>query len=80
MALGALWCKNNADFRGGSKWQHCARYVYYSSEITTRTRNLKITVLLLIDIESNPPKHAQFAVGTLFDSSNIHSAWRLTYY
>ena len=32
--------------------------VYYLSEITTRTSNLKNTVLLLIDLQSDPPKSA----------------------
>ena len=47
---------NNANFEKNSKWQHCARCVYYLSEITTHTSNLKNTVLILIDLQSNPPK------------------------
>ena len=47
MVLGALGRMNDADFGGkNSKWQHCARCVYYLSYITTRTSNLKNTVLV----------------------------------
>ena len=58
MVLGALGCINNADFEQEiSKCRHCARCVFYIfSEITTRTSNLKNTVLVLIDLQSNPPK------------------------
>ena len=41
MVLDALGCANNADLEKNSKRQHCARCVYYLSEITTRTSNLK---------------------------------------
>ena len=42
MVLGALGCINNADFEEKiSRLQHCARCVYYLSEITTRTSTLK---------------------------------------
>ena len=45
MLLGALGCMNNADFEEkNSKRQHCLRSVYYLSEITTRTSNLKHTI------------------------------------
>ena len=40
-----------------------ARCVYYLSEITTRTSNLKNTVLVLIDLQSNPPKRLQSAAN-----------------
>ena len=46
MVLGALECMNNADFEKINKRQHCARCIYYLSEITTHTSNLKNTVLL----------------------------------
>jgi hypothetical protein len=49
------WMVLGADLKN-SKWQHCARCIYYLSEITTRTSNLKNTALLLIDLQSNPPK------------------------
>ena len=39
------------------------RCVYYLPEITTRTNNLKNTVLLLIDLQSNPPKRPQFTAN-----------------
>ena len=29
MVLYALGCKSNADFKKSSKWQHCARSIYY---------------------------------------------------
>ena len=48
MMLGALRCTNKADLKKKSKLQHCARCVYYLSEITTRTSNLKNTILVLI--------------------------------
>ena len=52
-----------ADFeKRNSKWQHCARCVYYLSEITTLTSNLKNSILVLINLQSNPPKRPQSAV------------------
>ena len=42
MMLGALGCMTNVYFeKKNSKSQHCAICVYYLSEITTRTSNLK---------------------------------------
>ena len=35
------WMYDNTDFEKKIKRQYCARYVYYLSEITTRTRNFK---------------------------------------
>ena len=67
MVLGALGCMNNADFEKISKSQHCARCVYYLSEITTRASNLKNTYsYILIDCQSNPLKRRQSAEVTLF--------------
>ena len=57
MVLGALGCMNNADFEKIRKLQHCARCVYYLSEIMTRASNLKNPVL--IDLQSNPSKCSQ---------------------
>ena len=39
------------------------RCVYYLSEITTRTSDLKNTLLVLIDLQSNPPKCPQSAAN-----------------
>ena len=47
--------KNHKNIKG----QHCARCVYYLSEITTRTNNLKNTLLVLMALQSNPPKRIQ---------------------
>ena len=67
MVLSTLGCMNNADFeRKISKWQHCARCVNYLSEVTTHTSNLKNTVLVRIDLQSNLPKRPESAVDTLF--------------
>ena len=57
MVLGALGCMNNADFEKKISKN------YYLSEITTRTSNLKNTVLVLIDLQSNLPKHPQFSAN-----------------
>ena len=66
--LDFLYYMDNGDFVKTSKLQHCARCVYYLSERTTGTSNLKNTVslLVLIDLESNPSKRPHSAVGTLF--------------
>jgi hypothetical protein len=63
-----------------SKWQHCARCVYYLSEITTHTSNLKNTILVLIDLQSYPPKHPQSSVNDVggFDYHWLHYVWSLT--
>ena len=60
MVLGALGCINNKNFdKKSSKWQHWARCVYYLSEITIRTSDLKILYsYVLIDFESNTAKRA----------------------
>ena len=43
------------------------RCVYYLSEITKRTSNLKKNIaIVFINHQSNPPKRPQSAVGTLF--------------
>ena len=68
--------------------------VYYLSYITTRTSNLKNTVLVLIDLQSNPPKRPQSAANDVegvgftmceFTSHNfsrvtsiLHDAWLTT--
>jgi hypothetical protein len=48
-------CLTNADFEKGD---NCVRSVYLS-EIMTRTSNLKNSIFLLIDLQSNPLKHPQ---------------------
>ena len=46
--------------RKNSKLQHCARCIYFLSQITTRTSNLKIPYsYVLIDLQSIPPKRPQ---------------------
>ena len=58
-------CMNNTDSEKKiNKGQHC---VYYLSEITTSTSNLKNTVLILIDLRSNLPKHPQYSVVVLVE-------------
>ena len=56
MVLGTLGRMINADFERKkiSKWQHCARCVYYLSIFKTRITNLKNT----IHLQSNPPKRS----------------------
>ena len=66
MVLAAFGCMNNVCFEKNIKRQHYARCVYYWPEITTCTSNLKNTVLVLIDLQSNPPKRPQSTVDTLF--------------
>ena len=66
MVLGAPGRMNNADLKKNRKLEHCARCVYYSSEITTHASNLKNTLLVLIGLQNNPPKRSQSALGTLF--------------
>ena len=62
-ALGALRCLNNADLKN-SKRKHCARCVYYLSEITTSTRNFRNTYsYVLIDLEGNPATSPQQRCG-----------------
>ena len=60
MVLGALKCMSNADFEKKkiSNWQHCARCVYYLSEITTCTSNFKKyhTCTYTVDLQSNSAK------------------------
>ena len=57
MVLGAVRCMNNANIEKKiTKWQHCARYVYCLSEITTRTINLKNTVLVHADLQRIPQR------------------------
>ena len=59
---------NNADFgRKKSKRQHCTWCVYYLPETTTRTSNLKNTVLArtVIELQSNPPKRPQCSANDL---------------
>ena len=58
MVLGALGCVNN-------------RCVYYLSEITTRTSNIKNTVLVLIGLQSIPPKNTQFTKSGRENSSRL---------
>ena len=55
---------NNADFEE-KKSRKYARCVHYLSEIMTRrpTSILKNTVLVLIDLQSNPPKRPQSAAN-----------------
>ena len=57
--LGALGSMNNADLEKESN-------VYYLSEITTLTSNLINTVLILIDLQIDPPKRLQSSAGALF--------------
>ena len=71
MVLGALGCINNADFEK-NKGEYCARCTYYLSEITTRN------VLVLIDLQSNPPKRPQSAANDMKGVESIHSARPLT--
>ena len=61
MVLGALGCVNNADFERKLVNDNIMLDVfYYLSEITTLTNNLKHTVLVLIDLQSNPQSvHSQ---------------------
>ena len=73
MVLGALGCMNNVDFEKISKWQHCARCVYYLSEITTRTSNLKNTALVLIDHQSYLPKLENETMGRIFEATGYDS-------
>ena len=84
MVLGALGCINNADFEEKSKWQHCARCVYYLSEITTRTSNLKIILYsyVLIDLQSNPSKHPKSAESVVewIEYRRLHHVWMLTFH
>ena len=62
MVLGALGCVNNADFERKLVNDNIMLDVfYYLSEITTRTSNLINTVLVLIGLQSNPPKRPQSA-------------------
>ena len=51
VVLSALGCMNNTDLG-----KDCARCVYYLSENTTRTSNLKNTVFVIIDLQNNPLK------------------------
>ena len=47
MVLGALGYTNDENFeKKKTRCQHCARCVYYLSKITTRTSNLKNTVVV----------------------------------
>ena len=66
MVLGALGCSNNADFKKNSKFQHCANVFIICQKLRHVRVIKKNTVLVLIDLQSNPPKRSQFAVGTLF--------------
>ena len=64
MVLGSLGSMNNMDFEEKkSKWQRFAICFYYFSEITTRTSNLQNAVLVLIDLQRNPPKRPQSAAN-----------------
>ena len=55
--LSFLGCMNNVDFEKKIRWQHCARCVYYLSEIMMFASNLKIPYsYVLIDLQSNPQR------------------------
>jgi hypothetical protein len=75
MVLGALGCMNNADFgKKSGKWPYCATCVYYLSEITTRTSNLKNTVIVRTHIPSKPISQSVHSpLPTMWKASNTVS-------
>ena len=62
-----------------TKLPQCARCVYYLSEITTRTSNLRNTVLVSIDFQSNAPKRPQSTANDVegVEYRCLHHLWIL---
>ena len=67
MVLAALGCMNNTNFENKKLANdYIVLDVFITCQKLRCTSNLKNILLVLIDLQSNPPKRPQSAVGKLF--------------